>query len=78
MTKESKQELINWFLNDMIESFEDSMKKVDTGKYADEDYTFKYGWLHAEIKYQIDRIKRQLNKGSLFDLDNIEEDPDNE
>lgn len=78
MTKESKQDLINWFINDIISQLDKTIEAVNTGKYKDYEWSGKVGVYEFELQYTRDKLSKQLFKNGLFDLDNIEEDTDNE
>lgn len=77
MTKESKQDLIIWFINDIISQIDKTIEEVNTGKYKDYEWTAKEGIYEFELQYTRDKLSRQLFKNGLFDLDNIEEDSEN-
>ena len=78
MTKESKQELINWFINDIISQLDKTIEDVNTGRYKDYAWPAKVGVYQFELEITRDKLSKQLFKDGLFDLDNIEEESENE
>ena len=76
MDNEVREEVLKWFLNDIVESISTTLDTIESGKLDDKGMPFISGYAMAELEYTRMRIKNVLDEGKLLNL--TEEDPADE